>query len=100
EECLRLSASLGNWRRACFCLEGLAMVAVAAGQLDRAATLFGAAEAARARLQAPLPPSESGVYGRAVADLTASWPDAGARERAWRAGAGLSIAEAIAVALG
>lgn len=100
EECLRLSASLENWRRACFCLEGLAMVAVAAGQPDRAATLFGAAEAARARLQAPLPPSESAVYARAVADLAASWPDAGARERAWRAGAGLSIAEAIAVAFG
>lgn len=100
EQCLRMSASLENWRRACFCLEGLAMVAHAGGQPERAAMLFGAAEAARARIQAPLPPAESAVYARAVADLAASWPDTGARERAWRAGAGLSIAEAIAVALG
>ena len=55
---------------------------------------------ARASLRAPLPPSESGVYARAVTDLAAVWPDAGARARAWRAGAGLSIGEAIAVGLG
>ncbi len=98
-ECLGLCQQNGDYRRACFCLEGLAMLALADGQRERAATLFGAAEAGRARLQAPLPPSESDVYTRAVADLAASWPDADARERAWRSGAEMSISAAIALGL-
>lgn len=76
------------------------MLALADRQRERAATLFGAAEAGRASLQAPLPPSESGVYARAVADLAASWPDADARARAWRAGAEMSISEAVILGLG
>src|SRR3712207_8978213 len=50
-----------------WCLEGFAEIASASGDLDRAAHLWGAAEALRASFGAPMPLSERADYDRLVA---------------------------------
>ncbi len=51
-----------------FCLEALANVAVASGEMEHAARLLGAAEAHRARLGVDLMPRQVAGYERNVAD--------------------------------
>lgn len=57
-ESLRLARDLPDQRTLAFVLEGLACVAAARQQPERAAALLGAAESIRTRAGAPLPPQE------------------------------------------
>jgi predicted ATPase/DNA-binding XRE family transcriptional regulator len=79
-------------------LESLASLAARQGQGARAARLFGAAEAARATLGTPLPPSQQAYCapGRAAARAALG---AAAFATAWAAGRALSLDEAIVEAL-
>ena len=79
-------------------LEGLAGVA-ADDQAEPAARLFGAAEALRAAIGAPLAPSERADYDRYVAATCAALGQE-AFTAAWEAGRALSLDEAVAWALG
>ncbi|HET9221890.1 MAG TPA: tetratricopeptide repeat protein, partial [Roseiflexaceae bacterium] len=81
------------------CLEGLGGVAVVQGQLERAATLFGAAEALRESINVLMPPSERADYDRAVAAARAQLGE-DAFAAAWEAGRALPLEQAIEVALG
>jgi hypothetical protein len=79
-------------------LEGLAALAVALAQPERAARLFGAAEALREAMGTPLPPAERGAHDRSVAAVRATMGDA-AFAVAWAAGRVMSLEEAVALAL-
>ena len=80
-------------------LSGLAAVAVERGQLERAATLIGAAEASIEAQGAAWPPDEKPHYERTVFVLTESMPPA-ELERARAAGRALSPDAAVEYALG
>jgi hypothetical protein len=81
------------------CLEGLGGVAVVQGQLERAATLFGAAEALRESINVLMPPSERADHDRAVAAARAQLGEDGFAA-AWEAGRALPLEQAIEEALG
>ena len=86
-ESLRLFVALGHQERINFALVGLANVAVAHGDVDTAARLYGAAEALRDRIGAPLPGFEQDAYVRAVTRARrqmdpATWTGAWAEGRA------------------
>ena len=89
-EALALSWRVGDKRRAAFCLEGLA----GTSEPHRAATLFGAAEALREAIGAPLPPSERAGYTRDVA--AAREADPAAFDAAWAEGRGMTLEQAVA----
>lgn len=97
-ESLRIRRDLGDNVGIAAALEGLAGVASALHNPHDAAHLAGAAGEIRARLGAPLPPSDQPFYQRIIAEtrqgLTASAFDA-----AWAAGQALSPARAITLAL-
>jgi hypothetical protein len=76
-------------------LEGFAHVAGAEGDAERAARLFGAAEALREALGAPLPPVERAHYDRSVAATRAALGEE-AFAAAWAEGRALSLEQAIA----
>lgn len=63
-ECLTLSQGLGEKVFIAECLEGLAGLAAAETQIERAACLWGAAEALREMIQAPLSSAERSHYER------------------------------------
>lgn len=79
-------------------IAGLAALAAAQGQLERAARLFGAAEALRATNPAPIWPAERFEIERHTTELRARLP-APLYAQAWQAGRALSIEQAIAYAL-
>jgi hypothetical protein len=79
-------------------LECLAFIAAATGQAGRAAALFGAAEALRAALGAPMTVMEHREYEQAVAQLRAQ-TDPAIVEAAWARGRALTMEEAVAYAL-
>jgi tetratricopeptide (TPR) repeat protein len=58
DEGLRVSHAAGDRELVAFCLEGAGRVAAAQGEMARAGTLYGAGEALRAAVGAPLSPSE------------------------------------------
>jgi len=78
-------------------LECFAMIAVAKEQPERAARLFGAAEALREKLGADMTAYERMEYEPEVASLREGM-DAEAFEAAWAAGAGMDVDRAIALA--
>ena len=79
-------------------LNGLAAVLAASGDLERAATILGAAEAMLERAGGEWPPDERQQYEGTLAILTAGLPaDALAERRA--TGAAMTIDEAVAFAL-
>jgi predicted ATPase/Tfp pilus assembly protein PilF len=98
-ESLRLQRELGNRASLAYCLEGLAAVAGLAREQIRAARLWGAAEALREALGAPLLPLER-------SDLTArvgrARKEAGEEPfaAAWSAGRALPLDAALDEALG
>jgi tetratricopeptide (TPR) repeat protein len=98
-ESLRLRYRLGDLPGVAFSLEGLADLARRRGDVARAARLWGAAEALRAQLKAPLSPMEQPSYQQIVAESRAALGE-GDFAAAWAAGAGLSVEEAVAAALG
>ncbi len=79
-------------------IEGLAGVAAAQGQPERAARLFGAAEAQREAHGEPLPPAYRAGYEHDVATARAQL-DAATFAAAWAAGRAMTLEQAIAYAL-
>ena len=95
---LREFRRLGERRGVAECVIGLAGVAAAGGWAEGAARLFGAGEAALEALGSQLWPSNRADYERAVA-LARAALDTTAFEAARAEGRGLSLEEAIALAL-
>jgi hypothetical protein len=98
-EALAICRRIGDRFTPPFLFSGLAAIAVERGDLGRAATLIGAAEAHLEAANMAWPPDERPHYERTLAALTDRLPSdelAGARGR----GASLSGEAAIDVALG
>jgi predicted ATPase/DNA-binding winged helix-turn-helix (wHTH) protein len=78
-----------------------ALAAVVASQRDsmRAARIWGATERSRAEIGAPLPPSERSGYDRYVAAARIASGDDAAFDTAWQEGRGLTLDQAMDLAL-
>jgi tetratricopeptide (TPR) repeat protein len=98
QESLNLFRDLGDKKGIAECLMGLAGVICAQGQLQRAARLFGAAEALREAVGAVLWPANRIEYDRNVAALSAQISE-DALAAAWAEGRALSLEQAVALAL-
>jgi predicted ATPase/class 3 adenylate cyclase len=81
-----------------FCLEGMACLAADEGEAERAACLFGAAEALREEAEIPLPPVDRAGYMHALDTVRAALGEA-AFAAAWATGRMLPPDVAIARAL-
>jgi non-specific serine/threonine protein kinase len=97
-ESLPICRELGTRLEIVVGLEGLAAVAVAQGQPQRAARLIGAAEALRASSSAPLPPEDRTKYDRSVAAVRTTLGEE-AFAVAWTEGRALSLEDAVACAM-
>jgi hypothetical protein len=98
-ECLNLQQQLADkftWIGSL--LELFAGLLARQGEAERAAQLFGAAEALRATMGVPRPPSEHRVYERNVA-ATSALLDRSTFATAWREGQAMSPEQAVAYAL-
>ncbi|MGH2621816.1 MAG: protein kinase domain-containing protein [Anaerolineales bacterium] len=105
EESLTLFTELGNKMGVAECLEGLGSVAVGSRQStgnghrpERAAQLFGAAEALREAASTPLPPYRRTDYDRDLAAAQSQLDEAGFAA-AWEAGRSMTMERAVAYAL-
>jgi hypothetical protein len=98
-ESLAIRAAMKNKEGIASCLEGLAAVAAAMGELARAARLFGAAEARRQELGASLPPAERADHESQVAAVSAALGQP-AFAAAWAEGSALPLDQAITEAAG
>src|SRR5437879_6924151 len=87
---------MGDRENTASVLEGLA--GIAADQAERAARLFGAAEALRAAIDTPLAPGERADYDRYVAATHAALGQE-AFAAAWEAGRAMTLDDAMAFAL-
>jgi tetratricopeptide (TPR) repeat protein len=94
---LDLAEAVGERRAVAEALEELAGVDAAAGEMDRAAVLFGASQALRAAIGAPVPAPDLARINEALAAVRLALGDE-QFEAAQARGLGLSAAEAIAVA--
>jgi predicted ATPase/class 3 adenylate cyclase len=97
-ESLRVHQQVGTKWNMAQSLERFAGLAVAQGRPERAARLFGAAEALRIALGAPLPPGERADYERDVAAARAQLDEA-TLAAAWAEGRAMSLEQSIAEAL-
>ena len=97
-EALRAFRRLGDEDASTECLESLAGAAGARGEGVRAATLFGAAEAAREELGVPIRPVDQERYERFVASSRRGQGET-AWTSAWSTGRALSLQQAIDHAL-
>jgi tetratricopeptide (TPR) repeat protein len=99
-----LNASLARCRElvdprlSVWCLAGLGRVAVAQGQPERAAQLFGTTAALFEVFDPHMDPTDRADYERAVA-LTRAQLDAATFAAAWAAGRAITLEQAIAAAL-
>ena len=94
--------SVGNWGIGSgipYSLEGLAAVVAALRDSLRAARIWGATERLRAEIGTPLPPNERSDYDRRVAAARIASGDDAAFDRAWQEGRGLTLDQAIDLAL-
>jgi non-specific serine/threonine protein kinase len=98
QESLAIFRALADKAAIVIDLEGLAAVAAAQAQSERAACLFGAAEALRELLGAPLPPADRAEHDRSVAAAGTALGEA-AFATAWAEGRAMSWDEAACVAL-
>ncbi|MDP9375700.1 MAG: tetratricopeptide repeat protein, partial [Chloroflexota bacterium] len=98
-ESLALHWEVGYKEGVAYALENLAGVAVAQREPERAARLFGAAEALREAIGTPLPPSERAGYERDVAAVRRLL-GGDAFAAAWATGRSLPLENARAEALG
>jgi hypothetical protein len=80
------------------CLEGLAGLAGAQGKHERAARLLGAAEAIRALIGAPLPPSDRAAHDRCVSSTREALGET-AFHAEWATGREQTLEQAIEFAL-
>jgi tetratricopeptide (TPR) repeat protein len=97
-ETMRVWQELGQRPAMAHELECLAFIAAAIGQAERAAALFGAAEALREVLGTPMTAYERREYDQAVAQLRAQTNEA-TLKAAWARGRALSLEAAVAYAL-
>ena len=97
-EALRAFVRLGDEDASTECLDSLAGAAGARGDWVRAATLFGAAEAAREELGTPIRPVDRDRYERFVA-ASQRIPDEKAWAFAWSTGRDMSLRQATEYAL-
>jgi predicted ATPase/DNA-binding CsgD family transcriptional regulator len=88
----------GDKRNAIKCLEGLAGTALVFHQFERAARLFGAAEAQREMIRVPLPGSHRANHDRTVANLRAQ-VDATQLAAMWAEGRAMTLDQTIEYAL-
>jgi predicted ATPase/class 3 adenylate cyclase/Tfp pilus assembly protein PilF len=95
---LAVAREIGDKGRVAGCLAGLAQVAAAAGDAERAARLFGAAEALRQAIGAPIHPAESALYEGSI-EVIRSRLGRQAFEAAWAEGRAMPPEEAMAMAL-
>ena len=98
KEALALNRELGNWAYGAYCLEGFAGLAGARGQGARAARLWGAAEALRTNIGAPLPLDARRLYERSMVAARALLGE-GAWEATFAQGMAMSAEEAAEYAL-
>jgi DNA-binding NarL/FixJ family response regulator len=101
-ESLVISMQLGSKEFIAWCLAGLAGVAGTLGQARRAATLFGAAQTLLEVIGAVIEPSDRMEYERNVATARAGARarlDEEAFEAAWLEGQGMTMEQAVALAL-
>jgi non-specific serine/threonine protein kinase len=97
-ECLRLADEVGLASFRGTALEGLAAVAAARGQSERALRLAGGADALRLRVRMPLPLGERDLLERRLGPTCAALDDA-SRTAAWISGQSVQLQELIADAL-
>jgi len=97
-EALALERELGYWAYAAYCLEAFAGLAEARGQDARAARLWGAAEALRTDIGAPLPLDARRLYKPSMAAARALLGEA-EWEEAFAQGMAMSAEEAAGYAL-
>jgi tetratricopeptide (TPR) repeat protein len=98
EESATLLQEWGDRRNLVKCVEGLAGIAVAHGQMEQAARLFGASEAVREKLGTPLPASYRVNYERTIAALAAR-VDEEQMQKWWAEGRAMTFEQAIEYAL-
>ena len=101
-ECLGIFGPAGEQPVIAAVLEGLAGLAAAEDQAERAARLFGAAEALRAAIATPLAPGQRPEYDRYVAATHAAlgMSEAGvAFAAAWAAGRAMTLNDALVYVL-
>lgn len=98
KESLELFWKQRNQRGVAFSLEGFASLAVAQGEVSRAVHLWGASEAVREAIGAPLPPSGRDSYERDL-KIAQNLLDGPLFNAAWAEGRAMSIEQAIAYAL-
>jgi non-specific serine/threonine protein kinase len=98
-ESMALAREVGDKRIIAERLEELGWVAAAVREFERAATLFGAADALRAAIGAPMPPAYRATYDRGVALTRAALGETLCTSRR-QAGRTLSLQRAISFALG
>jgi hypothetical protein len=97
-ETMRVWQELGHRAAVAYGLECLAYIAAATEQRERAAQLFGAAEALRERIGSTMSAIERREYEAAVAQLGAQAEPA-IDEAAWARGRALTLEEAVTYAL-
>jgi non-specific serine/threonine protein kinase len=98
KEALALDREIGNWAYGAYCLEAFAGLAEARKQEARAARLWGAAEALRTNIGAPLPLDSRLLYERSVVAARTQLGEA-AWEAAFAEGMAMSAEEAAEYAL-
>jgi hypothetical protein len=94
---LVLRQEFGDRRGIVECVEGLAGIAQAMGELEQAAELFGAASAARSALGVPLPPVDQPAIDEKVSSLRSALGEA-SFQRAWSLGQLTTIEQAAMIA--
>jgi predicted ATPase len=99
EQSLSIKHELGEKYGIALCLEGFAAVSCAQGFPERAARLFGAAEALRENIRAPLLPADRVRYERDVAATRRIMQEEAFRV-AWGEGRDMTLEQAITYALG
>jgi DNA-binding CsgD family transcriptional regulator len=98
KEALVLSRELGDWASGAYCLEGFAGLAGAKAQGGRAARLWGAAEALRKTIGAPLSSEGRLYFERNMVAARAQLGEA-AWEAAFAQGMAMKLEEAVEYAL-
>jgi predicted ATPase/class 3 adenylate cyclase len=99
KESLTLNREIGSWEYFAFCLEGFAGLAGAKAQGERAARLWGAAEALRKTISAPLSIEGRLLFERSMVATRAQLGEA-AWEAAFAEGRAMAPEEAAEYALG
>ncbi|HEV2129198.1 MAG TPA: tetratricopeptide repeat protein [Thermomicrobiales bacterium] len=95
---LAIRLRLGDRRGVIECVEGIAALAARGRQESKAARLFGAAQALRRQIDAPLAEADRERQARLVAKLRPALADSAFRQE-WDAGAALTMADAAEEAL-